>query len=82
MQGLFTSISPFCICKKKKLYLYCSGWVRTIFYHDLGTDNPNCVLKGTVNPSQRLSSKPHEAWVAVQKSSGIVTTGHCTCMAG
>lgn len=59
-----------------------SGWVRTVFYHDLGIDNSSCLLKAKVNPSQRSSDKPHEPWVAVTKKEGRIITGHCTCMAG
>ena len=59
-----------------------SGWVQTVYYHDLVYGNKNCVLKALVNPSQRLSEKPHEPWIAVDKLSGTVVTAHCTCMAG
>ena len=38
-------------------------------------------LKAHVKPSQRLSQKPHEAWVVFDKAGNIIT-GHCTCMAG
>ena len=39
-------------------------------------------MKAKVKPSQRLTSEPHQAWVAIVKSTGTVITGHCTCMAG
>ena len=64
------------------LMFFYSGWVHTIYYHDLGSDYKNCILKSKVNPSQRLSEKPHEPWVAVDKTSGCIVTAHCTCMAG
>jgi hypothetical protein len=38
-------------------------------------------LKAKVNPSQRLSEKPHEPWVAVEKKSGSLSQ-HTTFMAG
>ena len=59
-----------------------SGWVQTVYYHDLGYGNKICVLNALVNPSQCLSEKPHEPWIAVDKWSGTVVTAHCTCMAG
>ena len=59
-----------------------SGWVQTVYYHDLGYGNKICVLNALVNPSQCLSEKPHEPWIAVDKLSGTVVTAHCTCMAG
>ncbi|KAL5471620.1 hypothetical protein EMCRGX_G029757 [Ephydatia muelleri] len=45
---------------------YQSGWVRAVFYHDLGHENKHCFLKALVNPSQRLSEKPHQPWVVEQ----------------
>ena len=63
------------------LYIH-SGWLRTVYYHDFGYGNKNCLLKALVNPSQRTSEKPHLPWVAIEKSSGSILTAHCTCMAG
>ena len=51
-----------------------SGWVRAVLYHDLGHENKHCFLKPLVNPSQRLSEKPHQPWVAVEKQCGTVVT--------
>jgi hypothetical protein len=59
---------------------YISGWVQCVFFHDL--KNGKCILKAKVRPSQRLSEKPHEAWVGLVKESGEIITGHCNCMAG
>ena len=61
-------------------FAFISGWVRTVLYHDIGNDN--CNLTAKVTPSQRVSEKPHEAWVALNKTTCAVVTGHCTCMAG
>ena len=44
-----------------------SGWVQTVEYHDLGPDFTSCLLNAKVKPSQRLSDKPHEPWVATWK---------------
>ena len=35
-----------------------------------------------VTPSQRVTDKPREAWVAINKKTGAIVTAHCTCMAG
>ena len=60
-----------------------SGWVQTVEYHDLGPDFTSCLLNAKVKPSQRLSDKPHEPWVATwKKKSGMIITAHCLCMAG
>ena len=48
-----------------------SGWVHIVYY-DPGLDYKNCILKSKVNPSQRLSEKPHEPWVGVEKTSGCI----------
>ena len=54
--------------------------VRTVYYHDIG--NENCLLKAKETPSQRINYKPHEAWVALNKTTCAIVTGHYTCMAG
>ena len=64
------------------LYFYCHiQWLgtETVFVCEVGR---NSVMKAKVKPSQRLTSEPHQAWVAIVKSTGTVITGHCTCMAG
>ena len=58
---------------------FVSGWVRDVLFYK-AVDNVN-LLRATVNPSQRSSDKPHQAWVATQDD-GTVITAHCTCMAG
>ena len=60
-------------------FVFISGWVQTVYIYEHGLI---CLLKAKVKASQRLSDKLHEAWVAVEKSSGTIITGHCTCMAG
>lgn len=62
--------------------MFCSGWVHTVFYHNLGEDHQACLMKAKVNPSQKLSEKPHAPWVAVEKKDGSILCAHCTCMAG
>ena len=55
-------------------YTCYSQWLGTVYYHDLGYGNKNCVLKALVTPSQHLSEKPHEPWIAVDKLNGTVVT--------
>ena len=57
-------------------YFHFSGWIRTVYYRDIG--NENCILMAKVTPSQRINNKPHEAWIGVS----TIITGHCSCMAG
>ena len=66
------------VCISSCLFM-CSGWVQSVLYHDLN-DNKSCLMKAKVKSSQRLSDKPHEPWVAVEKESGRIITGHCTCI--
>ena len=63
------------------LYFLCSGWVQTVFICDI-QQTSNCVLKAKVKCSQRLNDKPHITWIGVEKLTGTIITGHCTCMAG
>ena len=56
-----------------------SGWVQAVYIYEHGLI---CLMKSKVKASQRLNDKPHEAWIAVEKASGTVLSGHCTCMAG
>jgi len=56
-----------------------SGWVHDVQH--ITTSTGNVVLKASVRRSQRVTEKPHHAWVAVD-SNGVVLAAHCTCMAG
>ena len=55
-------------CKQGKAYLYFScEFVREIYINELNKETPVCILKCKVIPSQRISSKPYDVWVVVQK---------------
>ena len=58
-----------------------SGHVRTVLYYEISSTSSHVFLSAKVNPSQKSASNPHEAWV-LMKRSGLIATGHCTCMAG
>lgn len=67
--------------KSLKAYSYLP-FVETVWFNPIQANSPACLLKARVKPSQRVSEKPHEAWVAVSKQMGTVLAGHCTCKAG
>ena len=67
------------IIYKILLKFFDSGWVQTVLLCNLDL---NCILKAKVKASQRLIEKPHEIWVGVERKTGAIITGHCTCMAG
>ena len=58
---------------------YRNGCVRTVYH--FAVDNYS-ILKAKVNPSQRAADNNHDAWVILNRDTGSVKTGHCTCMAG
>ena len=61
---------------------YTSGHVRTVYFFESSEQSKYAVLKAQVNPSQKMPTIPHEAWVVVHKEDGQVLTGHCNCKAG
>ena len=59
-----------------------SGWVHTVYFKEVESNEDVCLLMAKVMPSQRLNSDLNTAWTAVERSTGTIITGHCTCMAG
>lgn len=59
-------------------YLQC-GWVGKLSAHKVNEDT--VYVKGEVRPSQAVNNKPHSAWICA-KTSGVVITAGCSCMAG
>lgn len=78
-QGLFTEESLKAYKSLEAFNFFHSGYVRTVFFYECGKV---AVLKADVNPSQKSANEPHSAWVVLNRESGSVMTGHCTCMAG
>lgn len=78
LTGLYTSET---MKNKRSLEahkFFVSGWVQAVLH--IKTDK--CfVFKSSVKPSWRVTSKPHNTWVAVENS-GKVRAAHCDCMAG
>ena len=59
-----------------------SGWTDTVYFHEINKRSLYCYLRCSVRPSQKVSEKPHLPIVVVEKTSGKVKHGICTCMAG
>ena len=74
--------------KEGKAYRYYScGWVKEVSYHSISITSPFCLMKCKVTPSQRISSKPYDVWVVLEKdgeenAGGTVKECYCTCTAG
>ena len=67
------------IIYKILLKFFNSGWVQTVLLCNLDL---NCILKAKVKASQRLIEKPHDTSVGVERKTGAIIIGHCTCMTG
>ena len=59
-----------------------SGHVQVVEYNPIDAESPYCALRAKITPSQRITEKPHQAWVYLDKTSGSVNCAHCTCVAG
>lgn len=69
--------------KDQKAFSYfSSNWLFDVHYHPISPQSVYCFMKAKCRPSMRLDDVPHEAWVAVEKSSGEIQSAHCTCFAG
>ena len=80
--GIFTQDTMKAFKSLDAYSMYHAGHVQAVLYHEIHKDSPVCALKSKVIPSMRVTEAPHEAWVLVNKTSGEVSTAHCTCMAG
>jgi len=58
-----------------------SGHVQPVYLFEVATVPNICFLRAKVIPSQRVTKKPYEAWICLEKS-GRVRCAHCQCMAG
>ncbi|XP_071843604.1 uncharacterized protein [Apostichopus japonicus] len=69
--------------KEGKAYSYLeSGWLGEMFYHVINEKSKFCLLKAGCRPSQRINNIPWQAWICLQKFTGRVIRGYCTCFAG
>ncbi|XP_067939760.1 uncharacterized protein [Watersipora subatra] len=68
--------------KTGKAYSYFfNDWIQEVFFYDI-RDTDACYLKSTCTPSQRVNDIPHSQWIKVLKSSGVVQSAFCSCVAG
>lgn len=69
--------------KTDKAFQYThSGWCKNVYYHPLTDDRRHCILYNQCTPSMSIQSPPHEAWIAVDKDTGAIDGGYCSCKAG
>ena len=72
-----------CDYKTSKAYSYYrEGWLSSLNYHEVSQGSKYCLFKATCKPSQRISDARHKLWVCIEKSSGKVICGRCSCMVG
>ena len=72
-----------CDYKTSKAYSYYrEGWLSSLNYQEVSQGSKYCIFKATCKPSQRISDARHKLWVCIEKSSGKVIFGHCSCMVG
>ena len=56
-----------------------SSWIQSVKH--LWVSPEVFLAKSLISPSYRVSSKPYQTWVALNKDADVLF-GHCTCMAG
>ena len=77
--GIYTASSMKNFRSLEAHTFFTSGWVDVVLHHKPCADTT--VFKTHVKPSWRVTDKPRNTWVAVNKT-GEVTAAHCDCMAG
>ena len=69
--------------KEGKAYSYFdSKWLDEVYFHPLDDESPVCLLRSKSIPSQKINDIPHRVWIAVEKETGTIKSGYCTCFAG
>ena len=72
-----------CDYKEGKAFSYFSSrFLFEILYHSINDESPYCFLKTKCRPSYAVNDDPHDLWVCIQKGTGIIHSGYCTCFAG
>ncbi|XP_032894924.1 uncharacterized protein LOC116984708 [Amblyraja radiata] len=68
--------------KEGKAYSYFDArWLKEVFFHPISDDSAMCFLKADCAPSVRVRQTPHKPWVCIEKSSGIIHSAYCSCLA-
>ncbi|XP_056005447.1 uncharacterized protein LOC125652255 [Ostrea edulis] len=79
--------------KKLKAYkscedyrLYFDGHVDDLEYHGLSKEEPLCLFRAKVKPTQRdktyLNESYYKLWICIGKQHGNVRSAYCTCIGG
>jgi len=53
-----------------------------VLQHEIPTVGAVVFIKGLVGPGQRVTDKPYEPWLCLDKTHGYVIAAHCNCTAG
>ena len=67
---------------QKGFSYFSSQWLFEVKYHDISTISNYCFLKANCRPSMRLDNPSHEVWVLIEKKTGVIQSGICSCFAG
>lgn len=69
--------------KTGKAYSYFKcDWLKEVYYSPINKSHTCCYLKADCLPSNRLGNPPHNVWVKIEKTSGEIVAGYCSCVAG
>ena len=59
-----------------------SGHVSNVMTHLISPNIRYCFVRGLCLPEQKLSNNPYDVWICIQKDTGDIITGDCSCTAG
>lgn len=59
-----------------------SKWLKEVFYHHVSEESDYCFLKSKCCPSMKITHEPHDVWVCINKRTGKIQSGYCSCFAG
>ena len=77
-----------CEYKEGKAYRYFTDeFVKEVLIHLISESSKYCIMKTKCTPSQRVSAKPYDVWVVVEKDTpihpgGQILSAYCSCTAG
>ena len=77
-----------CEYKEGKAYRYFTDeFVKEVLIHPISESSKYCIKKTKCTPSQRVSAKPYDVWVVVEKDTpihpgGQILSAYCSCTAG
>ncbi|KAJ8035642.1 hypothetical protein HOLleu_19383 [Holothuria leucospilota] len=62
--------------------LYMSKHVHDLQYHGINANISYCFVRGKVTPQQKLSLRPYNCWVVINKETGQFLSAECSCIVG